>query len=319
MSLHTGESRSAKRNDGFWRAASRLLAASALTTTVGIVMAMPAQAVTGATCTPVGQACDLTTPVINGSNGANADHYKDGNPGHPGQPGGDIIADFEGPQVFVSSGPLSALQALTVGGIGGIGGNGSNGSNANPFGDIFLNYRGGAGAPGQSGGAITISTGPAVSGQAVAGSFGTLIMRMALVSIGGHGGNGGVASFEFGQPGNEIAGFGGNGGVFTATIGGRWTSVQDTRLIVVATATATDKAHVILNCFSSNTGAIVQSDNASAADTPGAGDRALARAPGRRVAEATRRWTGTPDRHEQAEQADAGTLTGTHLAGSLQL
>ena len=192
-------------------------------------MAMPAQAVTGATCTPVGQACDLTTPVIDGSNGGDAGHYKDGNPGHPGQPGGDIIADFEGPQAFVTSGPLSALQALTVGGFGG------NGSNANPVGDIILKYRGGAGAPGQSGGAITISTGPAVSGQAVAGSFfGTLIMGMALVSTGGNGGNGGVASFELGQPGNGIAGVGGNGGPVTATIDGRWTSAQGTGLFVVS-------------------------------------------------------------------------------------
>jgi len=204
------------------------LAAEAIPVSTPVTGGILAVQDSGAACNMVGAACDLSTPVANGNDGPGAKYHDNGHPGTAGNPGGGITADLEDARTLGSSGSTSPINAVTIGGKGG------NGSNSDPAGDIIINLGGGWGAAGQDGGNIDLTVGPALSGAATYVDNGPLTSGMTLISLGGAGGDGGIASFNAGQDYNGRAGRGGDGGTVTATIAGTWTSEAGTGLFVTS-------------------------------------------------------------------------------------
>ena len=206
--------------------ASAIAAALLLAGTVGTASAQDS----GASCNMIGPACDLSTPVVDGKDGPGADYHDNGHPGTTGNPGGDVTADLEDARTLQNTGVVSPLNVVSVGGKGG------NGSNADPAGDIIINLGGGWGAAGQNGGNLDITVGSALSGEAAyVPSQGTQqTSGLTLISGGGAGGDGGIASFNSGENYNGRAGSGGDGGTVKATIGGKWTSDAGTGLYVTS-------------------------------------------------------------------------------------
>ncbi|WP_217430850.1 autotransporter outer membrane beta-barrel domain-containing protein [Sphingomonas bacterium] len=183
---------------------------------------------TGAACNMVGPACDFSTPIVNGADGPGATFHENGHPGTTGNPGGNVTADLESPRTLGSSGTTSPINAVTVGGKGG------NGSNSDPAGSIIINLDGGWGQPGQTGGNINMTVGSALSGEATYMNGGPRTSGLTLISLGGAGGDAGIASYNVGQGGNGHPGMGGNGGTVTATIDGKWVSDAGAGLFVTS-------------------------------------------------------------------------------------
>ena len=195
-----------------------LLATTALIAVASL--ALPALADSGVPCGMQNGSCVISTNGTNGANGADGgDHDRPGFDGTPGTPAGDVTSDIEDATNLVSNGATSAINITAVGGNSGSGGNAGN------YGPGTLwHNRGGNGQPGQDGGALNITIGPATSGSASGGPVGVPTSAVTIISAGGTGGGGGLATEEEGSDGNGISAVGGSGKAVTATVGGQWNS-----------------------------------------------------------------------------------------------
>lgn len=195
-----------------------------LTTALGTILDLNAaffdvaRADSGLSCAIQDGSCVIDTNGIDGIDGPDGTiTAKNGSWGKEGAPGGVNTSNFDNVTGLVSSGVATSPINITA-----FGGNGGNGGNGYPS-TSEQNF-GGNGANGMDGGVINATIGPNTSGLASEGSTGLNISGVTILSLGGTGGGGGVASYEEGSQGNGLSGTGGDGQSVEATVGGQWQS-----------------------------------------------------------------------------------------------